>query len=181
MSNIGDHVWLITSRQTEPDLLYHLASFNCLTRCLTVRQCWGGRSDLQSQLMVTCTDTGLGAQHVLSTGHRRRALHLESASNSFSPQVMRLTLSWAFEYDIELLHVVIHQRHFVVAHHELHDICLYSSLWTAHLATYSRLSPVTLKDSSRVKLREWCRKVRLDTRSFRRKAQTIPVGRAQQT
>jgi len=46
-----------------------------------------------------------------------------------------LTLRGPFEYDVELLHVIIDQRHFIVAHHELHDIRLYSSLGTAHLAT----------------------------------------------
>ena len=52
-----------------------------------------------------------------------------------------LTLSWSFEYDIELLHVIVDERYLIVTHHELHDIRLYSSLRTAHLATTSRSTP----------------------------------------
>lgn len=55
--------------------------------------------------------------------------------------MLALTLSWAFENDIEFLHVIVDQRHLVVAHHELHDIRLYSALGTAHLATDTRHPP----------------------------------------
>ena len=44
-----------------------------------------------------------------------------------------LTLCRTFEDDIELLHIVVDQCDLVIAHHELHDICLYSPLRTAHL------------------------------------------------
>jgi len=47
-----------------------------------------------------------------------------------------LTFCWALEYNIKLLHVVIHECDFVVAHHELHDIRLYTTLGAAHLATH---------------------------------------------
>lgn len=45
-----------------------------------------------------------------------------------------LTFRGAFKANVELLHVVIDECDFVVAHHHLHDICFYSPLWAAHLA-----------------------------------------------
>lgn len=73
-------------------------------------------------------------------------MHLPSSvgkrgcAGTVSPQyglsaVSLLTLSRALEYDIEFLHVVIDERDLVVTHHELHDIGLYPSLRTAHLAS----------------------------------------------
>jgi hypothetical protein len=45
-----------------------------------------------------------------------------------------LTFRGAFEADVELLHVVVDQGNFIVAHHHLHHVCLYPTLWAAHLA-----------------------------------------------
>ena len=44
-----------------------------------------------------------------------------------------LTLVGALESYVELLHVVIHERDFVVAHEHLHDVGLDAALGTAHL------------------------------------------------
>ena len=44
-----------------------------------------------------------------------------------------LTLSRTVKPDIELLHVVIDQSDFVVAHEELHHIRLDPPLWRTHL------------------------------------------------
>lgn len=49
-------------------------------------------------------------------------------------QSVVLTFFGTFEDHIELLHVVIDQRHLVVTHHELHDVRLDPSLRATHLA-----------------------------------------------
>jgi hypothetical protein len=43
-----------------------------------------------------------------------------------------LTLFGTLEADVELLHVVVDQCDFVVAHQHLHDVRLDSALWTGH-------------------------------------------------
>jgi hypothetical protein len=48
-----------------------------------------------------------------------------------------LTLSRSLKNNKELLHVVVDQRDLVVAHHQLHHVCLYSSFGTAHLGCES--------------------------------------------
>jgi hypothetical protein len=67
-------------------------------------------------------------------------------------QASSLTLGWAFEDDEELLHIVVDEGDFVVTHHQLHHVRLYSSLRTAHRAS---------APSERVKvdLVEWMRKI----------------------
>jgi hypothetical protein len=44
----------------------------------------------------------------------------------------KLTLFRTLEADVELLHVVVDQRYFVVAHQHLHDVRLDSALRTGH-------------------------------------------------
>jgi hypothetical protein len=44
----------------------------------------------------------------------------------------KLTLFGTLEADVELLHVVVDQRYFVIAHQHLHDVRLDSALWTGH-------------------------------------------------
>lgn len=44
----------------------------------------------------------------------------------------RLTLFGPLEAHVELLHVVVDERDFVVAHQHLHDVCLDSALGTRH-------------------------------------------------
>lgn len=43
-----------------------------------------------------------------------------------------LTLFRTLEADVELLHVVVDQCYFVVAHQHLHDIRLDPALWAGH-------------------------------------------------
>lgn len=45
-----------------------------------------------------------------------------------------LTFRGAFEADVELLHIVVDEGNFVVAHHHLHHVCFYPTFWAAHLA-----------------------------------------------
>jgi hypothetical protein len=45
----------------------------------------------------------------------------------------KLTLFRTLEAHIELLHVVVDQCDFVVAHQHLHDVRLDSALWTGHV------------------------------------------------
>jgi hypothetical protein len=43
-----------------------------------------------------------------------------------------LALFRTLEANVELLHVVVDQSDFIVAHQHLHDVCLDSALWTRH-------------------------------------------------
>lgn len=65
---------------------------------------------------------------------------MPSAMTSLLSSRIVLTLAGTFEDDIELLHIVVDQSHLIVAHHELHDIRLYPSLWATHLATPASVS-----------------------------------------
>jgi hypothetical protein len=46
------------------------------------------------------------------------------------------SLIGALETDHKFLHVVVDECHLIVAHHELHDICLYPAFWAAHLDSH---------------------------------------------
>jgi hypothetical protein len=51
-----------------------------------------------------------------------------------------LTLFRTLEAHIELLHVVVDQCDFVVAHQHLHDVRLDSALWTGHFGLFVMVS-----------------------------------------
>lgn len=61
----------------------------------------------------------------------------------------RLTFFRTLEANVELLHVVVHQSDFVVAHQHLHDIGLDSALWARHFecSVLARLDSQTVECS----------------------------------
>ena len=93
MSNIGDQVWLMTSRQTEPLLLVRKGLVICLFgwhfgqrklwkkeegekkrgEC-TAHRCLGGRCGSRSRCWGFCRGTGPGARRGLSRVRRRMVL-----------------------------------------------------------------------------------------------------------
>lgn len=155
MSNIGDHVWLMTSRHTDPDLIESVI--------------WG------FSLWKDWLFINIGMEYSIHESDRRwfvRILIRQFDVNFPSPfckrccwtksalpwhMSWRLTLWRSFENHKELLHVIIHQRHLVVTHHELHDICFYSPFRTTHLAALAlcACSPVELSLIGRLDVLVW--------------------------
>jgi hypothetical protein len=143
---MGDHVWLMTSKHTEPDLYPHQLDFP--KSALPVKT--NPSSMLGWKILLTKPIDG--DLYGYWSGSSTWTFHLPSAKgavdrdpssadhasiiSSGSRWNQALTLCRAFKDDVELLHIVVDQSHLIVAHHELHDICLYPPLGAAH-----RVSP----------------------------------------
>ena len=123
LPNIGDHVWLITSRHTEPLLARILwVSPDWLQggRWPTVHQCWGGRSYSWSRCLVIWKGTGQEVQRESSTRPRRtvlrkaktqhKCLYATESDNDVH------TFCRTMEKDVELLHIIVHERYLVIWH-----------------------------------------------------------------
>lgn len=75
MSNMGDHVWLITSRHTEPDLLVYQDMSTYFGKVHTTRQYLGEICDLRSRCLVICRGTDPAARREPSIARPEMVLH----------------------------------------------------------------------------------------------------------
>lgn len=105
MSNIGDQVWLITSRQTDPDLRRVSVLFLYVASCdirLTAHQYLGGRFDWRNRCWDSCMGIDLVTRREFSINHPRMALYTVSHPVCIAAS-LRLTLCWALKSNIEFL------------------------------------------------------------------------------
>lgn len=102
MSNIGDQVWLMTSRQTDPDLFSINKHLPAYRNRHTTRQYLGGICGSRSRCLETCMGIDLGARRGLSSNRLGRVLHGVNDALSFliictdflpDPWIVRRTLA----------------------------------------------------------------------------------------
>lgn len=107
ISYIGDQVWLMTSRQTLPDL--GIVRSPDVFGHLSVRD--SQLVDVGMEYPICETDTGALIRVLV----RKLDMYFPASTSEGS-------LFWAFEPDVELLHIVVDQGDLIVTHEQLHHV-----------------------------------------------------------